>query len=754
MGSFKSRSCVAHALLLFAFPVFVAAQIEVASSTQATEETHVVESQMPLVPSGWARPFVFDGIAYFLFEFPFKVERFDMDTRAWLPTASFTSPTRSIAVDESGVYISFSDGVSRFDHNVENETALPGFPNEVAEIRLFGDYLIGVVGTELQTFAKVGGAMIHALELHIGGVQGLSVDAATGNLFYRTRTLSPADIIAGNIDSSGFLTTFGDSPYHGSFPGAEWAATLPGGTRVADSAGVVYEASGLQYVGSLGGLVSGLTLAGTETIVLRGGSIVRLDGSFKELGVAAAQPFTRSIVHHDGQLFEFGPDSGQPAFSATLLTEIQIPNPGPIRSPTDGGFAASDIKFVNSGRLVFLESERPAIHRFDLAEFSWGESSALPETPVHLGVDPDSGQIRVGYSNGRVGSVPPLFGPESHFINQPDVVQGLTMADGFTMACDWTGLNSTHWYYDSNAQLTDRETLNRCSVERTWTWSPSNRRIYFYRYSSPTDLVWESFSEQGIVVDQGDSPYHGDLGTEPPLRVHPSHAYIVLGSGDVVDGETLELIVTLPVAPAGMAWVDNTLYTLTEFEASPGNSALISWTQDFEYEDTVLLAGNPLFLTSFSGVLYGVTEVADRVHVIPVTANLDSFDLAVSISVPESDFEPGQPISYLVEFVNHGAVQAEADLVIAQSFDLINQNVVCEDMNGLFDCSGGLPFTDTRNMEPGEWARITVSGLFPASTFLVEASIVPRSGTDTETANNHSTQFFRHFENLLKSGFE
>lgn len=755
MWSFRSRfPLVAQAILMFAFTVFVGTQIGAGNSAQAAEGGGVIEMQVPSVPSGWARPFVFEGIAYFLFEFPFKVERFDMDTQVWLPTASFTSPTRSIAVDGSGVYISFADRVSRFDHNVENETVLPGIPSEVAEIRLFGSYLIGVVGTELQTFPKVGGAMIHALQLHIGGVQGLSVDALTGNLFYRTRTLSPAHIVAGNIDSNGLLTSLGDSSFSGNYPVPEWTATLPGGTRVSDSAGVVFDVPDLQYVGSLGGLIDGLTLSGNETIVLRGDFIVRLDSDFKELGVAPIKPFTKAIVHHNGLLFEFGPVSGQPAFSATLLEDIQIPSLDPIRTPIDGGFAPSDIKFVNSGRLVFLESERPAIHRFDLAEFSWGESSALPETPVNLGVDPDSGQIRIGYSNGRVGSVPPLTGLESHFINQPDVVQGLTMADGFTMVCDFSGSRATHWYYDDNAQLTDRETFNWCTVERTWAWSPGDRRIYFYRYSSPTDLVWEQIDEQGVVVNEGDSPYHGDLGTEPPLRIHPSLSYIMLGSGDVVDGETLELIVTLPVAPSGMAWVDGSLFTLSEFEASPGNSALISWTQDFDEDEAILLAGNPLFLTSYSGVLYAVTELSDRVHVIPVSADMDSYDMAVSISVPESSFEPGQPISYVVEFVNHGAVGAEVDLDIVQSLNLINQDVVCEDIDGLFDCSMGLPFSNQRDMEPGDWARLTVSGLFPDSTFQVEASIMPLSGTDIQPANNHHLQFFSHFENVMKSGFE
>jgi len=735
-------------------PAFGAEFVDNQSHDHDLEAADIIEQSTPLgLPSGWKRPAVQEGIAYFIFEFPFKLERYDMLARSWLPQIFFEYSPRSMAVDESGLYVAFTNGLFRFDLDGKNKEQIVGIPGEIEEILAYQQLLLVSDGDELQSYYKTGGAIIDSDTLSFRRGIGYSIDSSTGRVFGRSTGSSPSDISFGELASDGEITPLGDSPYHGDFPGAEWTQVIQNGLAVVDSSGTIYNQEDLTYRGSLGDPIQGLANFGTEILTLQNGNIHRFSSLFLQLGSVPAQSFAESIAVHNGLVFQFGEVDGNPIAMPQAIADIVDAPSHPVLPPVDGGFTASEISFVKTGQLVFLEPGNNAIHRFDLNSFEYGSSSGLPLTPTHMGVDEVSGIIAVTYSSGRVGHVPADSGEEYHFVSQPFTPQGVAVVDGYTMICDASGAWESHWYYSSIGTLTDWKEWNHCS--RAWTWSEGTRRLYFFRDgTSPNDLHWEQVSSSGIVINEGESPLHGGLGIQPPIRVQPNDAYIVLGSGDILDGSNLSLLGSLPIAPVDVTWLAGTQYTLTQHNASTGKSILIRWTQSFTNGGEVELAGNPKALVAFAGVLYAVTELAGRTHIIPVSANLDSLDLATSIVTPEQQFAPGQATSYLVEFINHGSVAADVNITIDQSVEFLNSAWSCEDSDGFYFCGNGDSLFETRNLQPGEWVRVTVSGGFPHQTIDIEASILPVSESDIEIRNNVAQGELQLSEVIYSSGFE
>lgn len=726
------------------------------TSNAAEDNSPVATPDPPESPDearGWERPVVHNDVVYFLFDVARKLERFDLASQSWLATTQFTLDPLSIAVDASGVYITFADRMSNYSLDMQTETAIAGIPGGIEEVFLFEGFIVVVVGGDIETYPKVGGAMIDEIRLVSIGSSQHSFDRESGNIFGRRTGSTPQDILAGNVDALGMLTTYGDSPYHGSFPNALWTQVMQDGDAVVESSGTVYNAADLTFRGALGSPVLGIAESESEVIVLRGDQIVRMDQNYRELAVAPAAFYARSIVYFDGQLFQFGGNLVDRLFTASLLAEIESPFLEPVQTPTNFEFAALDVEYVNSGRLVFLNAENQAAHRFDLGSYTWKETSPLSDTPLDLAVDAENGEIRVSNALGRVSRVPPLEGIDEHFVTQPYPVQSLGVFGGFTLVCDDSGSWQSHWFYAQDSTNTDWVQLNSCPSD--FGWSPAKRRIFYIQFRSPTDaLKWEEIDTNGIMIGSGDVTIPNIEGIAPPVEVKPDDDYIVLGSGHILDGDSLGIVNQIPTEPRFMAWLNDSLHTLSEDTGTPGQSELIRWNQEFGNDGQVTLAGAPMQLVAFGNLVYAVTQNSERVHIIPISASMDSSDLSVAISGSTEPLSPGQNTGYVVDFVNNGPLQAEAEMRASQSGALGDASWVCEDNSGSFSCGDGMELIETRTLQPGDWFRLVATGQATTESILARATITPVSGLDIELRNNSSRLRMPTTEEYFESSFE
>ena len=144
---------------------------------------------------------------------------------------------------------------------------------------------------------------------------------------------------------------------------------------------------------------------------------------------------------------------------------------------------------------------------------------------------------------------------ETAFATLPASPLGLTTAGPFVVAVDPTGAWESHHVFGPTGTKITAVEWNHPS--RDFAWSPANRRLYYFRDSStPNDLMWETIEATGQITTRGESPYHGDYAIAPPIRVSRDGARVLLGSGDLYDGTSLQVVDSLPFEPAEGLWLD------------------------------------------------------------------------------------------------------------------------------------------------------------------------------------------------------
>ncbi|MGK3966183.1 DNRLRE domain-containing protein [Sorangium sp. So ce1667] len=254
--------------------------------------------------------------------------------------------------------------------------------------------------------------------------------------------------------------------------------------------------------------------------------------------------------------------------------------------------------------------------------FRWSLSADYHLNPIVLGASDalraaygaEDHRIYVAYQSGALTRIDLAAGvAEAPFATLPAQPHGLATAGSIVMAADPSGAWGTHYtFLPSGAGVS---TVDWNYYSREYVWSPSAGRMYFLRDdTSPNDLHWESIdTTSGAITGQGESPYHGDLAIAPPIRPSVDGGYVLLGSGDLYDGATLEVVASLPIAPSDAAWLpDGTLITL---RSDAGETLLEQWAESGE---TFLLvnherfSGEPIRILSRSTTAVVITDMGSQ----------------------------------------------------------------------------------------------------------------------------------------------
>ena len=134
--------------------------------------------------------------------------------------------------------------------------------------------------------------------------------------------------------------------------------------------------------------------------------------------------------------------------------------------------------------------------------------------------------------------------------------------------------------------------------------------MYFFRDNiSPNDLHWEEIDVNGVIGAKGDSPYHGEVACNTPIRVAPYGSVVVLGSGQVFDATSLELLHQLPNPIADAAWGGGSLFTL---QAASGASAIVKWGISSQPLTSQRLSGAPMRSFAINEGLLAITLALGR----------------------------------------------------------------------------------------------------------------------------------------------
>jgi len=559
------------------------------------------------------------NVAYFLFDSPAKIERYDLNAAAWLTPISLPSGPKAFTVSGPSIYVAFGMSVSAFPLDGSTETILGSVPFTIGSVtELNGKLYLGDTGGAKFSVMNETSGTIAASANFFYSATGFSLAATKSKLFSVSTGVSPSDILQIPVNADGSMGAQKDSPYHGDYPTGTKTFVFGGDARVATNAGIVYATGDLSYLGSLAGSFTDGDFSGNSPVILRGNTLYGYSTGLLESGRKTLSGSPLRVFVANASITTFAFTSGRGAVqTVTPLSDLVPPSPGPGIDPTNLTYTPDSVELGNGGVIYLLSKVNQSIFRWSISDRRYLSTIPLADVPQRMAYSSALNRVYLSYADGRITKTD-LNGAtfsEVPFANSPLAVNGLTAVGEFLFTEDASGAWATHYIYSSAGALLSSKDWNYYSKE--YIWNEANRKMYFFRDdTSPNDVIWENVDTEGKLGAEQDSPYHGDYVIQHPLRVSPDGTQVVLGNGDVYAGVSLQRLWTLGVSIADAAWLNGSLITAN----SAG--ALQQWNSSYQTVASGSVSGTPVRMFALADGLEVVVQTSHGVRFAKLGADL------------------------------------------------------------------------------------------------------------------------------------
>jgi hypothetical protein len=473
-----------------------------------------------------------------------------------------------MAADAEGSVVAYGSTVYRYGTTFTDESLVGSASSAIQSIFLDGDLVIAVHSTGLYgrvtIFNRITGAVLSSANTYVDSIYGASHARGSNRLYGRSQGVSPSDIVTASYTNAGIVTGPSDSPYHGDYAGASKTWIFPDETRVVDSSGTVYNTPGLSYYGSFAGALTDIAFNGDVPIALRGTELISFTHTLLEAGRAPVSATANSELQVTASdAYVFSPAAADPFVEVVALSAIKAPEPGSPVNPEGLAYTVDDVFTDKDGNLLLFSKAQMSLFRWSPSDRKYTGSLPLIGAPLYAAYSEENHAAYFAYENQMVRKMD-LSAPEPKevaFFNLPGVPRGLATAGPLVFAADPSGAWGSHYVFAADGTMTDSLDWNYYS--RVWEWDPVKRRMYFFRDdTSPNDLHFETIDEAGKIVGEGETPYHGDFGAVPPIRVSPDGGRVVIGSGVVFQTDGMSKAASLANDFSDAVWRGDKLFTL------------------------------------------------------------------------------------------------------------------------------------------------------------------------------------------------
>jgi len=658
-----------------------------------------------LAPTPWLVAKQSAGIAYFVFESPAHIERYDLVGEEWLDPIALSAVPTAFHVDADGLYLGFGTAVSRLTLDGTSETHLLDTLFVVHDLVTLDGYLYGQDTYAFFSVDKETDEVIsYGFFAYVLG--GMSTAPGQNKIFGRTTTTGPSDIIF-FVMEHGSLVSLQDSPYHGDYPSAQKTWIYPGEALVVDNSGIVYHTDDLAYAGSLAGFFEDVAFHGTNAIVLRDGMLIAYGEDFLRVGQYAPATAPSGIFIEGDSIFAFSWDGMQMAVEKISIDAFSLPGPGAPVDPHGLAYIPDQMIFDGTDVLYLLHRGSRGVFRWSMEARDYQATIPLVEEPVYMALSTVNGVFYFTHGGGEITETPLATLEESPLVNSPQTPCGLAAAEEYIFVCDPSGGWVSHFTYGPDGALVTQRDLNYFSEE--YRWSAANRRMYFLRdHTSPNDLLWEQIAPDGFLGSEGETPYHSSEGILHPIRVAPDGSVVVLGSGRIYDALSLVQVDTLSNDISDAAWISGTLFTLRPWGEQ---SQVQTWGAGYAVDATRELPGTPLGLFTDGDRLLVATLVGGVPELTILDRNLEAPGFLIRKTDGLDFVSPGQAVQYRIEVVNVSSSTITGALVEdVTPPELTNVTWTCAASPGS-TCAGGLQagnVSDVVEVQAGDMLVYTV----------------------------------------------
>lgn len=582
------------ALLLAGSPV-----VEAAPSQSAAQQATTL----------WTASAVHDGIAYFAFASPRRIERFRLSDATWLATISLPTdyilvenPPSALAVDADGIFVAFGRASYKLALDGTGAIALPSSSSTITGLHTTSSHIYTVSSGGLMSISKATRQQV-ATSSYFDQIGGTTIAPGRGRIYGRSQGVSPADILQVVLNADGTLGALTDSPYHGDYPSGTKAFVFPDESRVTDTSGIVYNAGNLTYSGSFGGAVDALAFYGDLPIILRGTTLIAYTSNLLETGRYTMASTANTLALGGETIYVFRPAGARGVTAEAIpLSNLGSMQPGAPIDARGLTYTPEQVFLSPNGIIYLLSRANRSIFRWSLTERGYLPAIPLREAPDYMAYAAPTNRLYLSYPGGLITQIRIDEGlAEKPLVNAPATPCGLGAAEQYLFVCSPTGAWGTHIIYSPEGALIASKDWNYVSLG--YTWSSTNRRMYFLRDAfSPNDLHAEAIGADGSIGTMSETPYHDSTGITHPVRVSPDGSVVILGSGRVFNAIALTNAAQLSNTISDAAWGSN-LFTIRAYNSA---TQLQRWSSGYTLDTVAALAGTPLRLFSIGGQLLAI----------------------------------------------------------------------------------------------------------------------------------------------------
>ncbi|MEM7144637.1 MAG: fibronectin type III domain-containing protein [Verrucomicrobiota bacterium] len=350
------------------------------------------------------------------------------------------------------------------------------------------------------------------------------------------------------------------------------------------------------------------------------------DSSWTEVGRVGIDTQTYTdLTLVTGFIYEFRIKAVNDGLSSSYSPVIQLDLRGVLDErvdPTTVTFVPDSVLISNNDLVYLLSEQHESIFVWDASQQAWGQTIPLLGGARFFTHSENNNALYTLYPDGAIYSIGlAATNPvEIFFAQLPAGTPNAIIAAGEFVAA---GVSNTKYIYNATGIPLDTAGYYRID---DGVWNDTVRRIYHTRPGvSPNDILWDEILPDGSFGTTRDSPYHSSAGISSPVRVKPDGTIVLLGSGRIYDGETLEQIDALANPINDATWI---------------NGNLITMASDVIYSHTLpSYAANPEINLIYSGIRILPTS-DDRLVVISNPGSgppvIDIFSDTFSVSPPSS----------------------------------------------------------------------------------------------------------------------
>lgn len=539
---------------------------------------------------------VHHGIAYFAFNFPYRLERYDFSTKSWLPSLALAAFPSALLVADEGIYLTTGSKTSRFDLDLKTETALANLDSEVTVFFAWRDHIfLASSFNDIMSVQRSTGTLAYYKRFDnccLGSKSKVAVSDGFGKAFFRNGT----EIIVLPLGPNGMFGSLQTKVSGNNRSGPASVYIFPDESRVVDGAGLVYTLTDLSFAGDLGGPLNDVTFFESDSpIVLRDNTLIGYSNLLIERGRLQLPEMAQRAILNGTNVFVFS--TAKDDLHGFLVDVVPIAKLYPAQTeaiPSMYGLRfAPDNVFIDTEEVVHLFSRaHQVLFRWSAREREELESIRLPRGPQFATYSPENDLFYLAYESGELTQLE----PDAQLVERPfaqlsNAIQGLASVGRFVFV-----LSQSSSILSSSLFGPDGRLLSSTSgvFSTNYVWSEAIRRLFFFRDKlSPNDLLSQHIDSNGEFGATMDSPYHGEIRTLYPIRVRPDGQVLILGSGEIFDALTLRSINSLPTDILDATWRGRTLYTIREFAE---NTQLEQWSESFAPIAMARFSGKPVRL--------------------------------------------------------------------------------------------------------------------------------------------------------------